>query len=627
MSASLDLPRSPDAHDDPPREPAVPAWLANLGTALLSPRTIQALLATGGGLTVAGGLVWLVSLGVFEDPRVLASSLIGGTCAVLFAGWGLATRSRYRTAGLAAAGLACVALPPNLWLLHAQGLFTVDGGLWAWAAGCAGLQAATVYLLRDRRFLLAVQAGAAITGLLLLGQFGRLDEPLWVAAALAGLGLASVEAVRLFPLSVDNGDGQQFDRDRFAAPLLWGGGALLTGAAAAAGAAELVRHVELTRWLFPFEAGASRLVTAAVWVAVANGFVSLDRLLAAARTREDARAGRVRDEGLLGWAAAVPALAAAAGSAAVWNVLEHLGVSDAWDAAVFAACGVGLLALARRGGVGVVTRDRGFGEGEEARGPGAAALRAGTAVLLGAGALAVWRGGAALLVGPQWLDAAGVGCAAALGWVGAGLHPVAWCRSAHRALAAIACGLAGLAVNQLLDVPLPRKLEAFALLAGAGLLAAAHAGRVREAGGENGTKPKRQREEERGAVTAGLWFGTGFVVIPAALAVLVGRATGEPRAADELVLAGCSVGLLILGLSARTLAPALGGALGLCGVAAVVAASLVHRAEVTLGVGLTAGGAGLFAAGLILSVLRDRLAALPGRWRDRAGVFAVLDWR
>ena len=43
--------------------------------------------------------------------------------------------------------------------------------------------------------------------------------------------------------------------------------------------------------------------------------------------------------------------------------------------------------------------------------------------------------------------------------------------------------------------------------------------------------------------------------------------------------------------------------------------------------GLTAGGAGLFAAGLILSVLRDRLAALPGRWRDRAGVFAVLDWR
>ena len=632
----MHAPAEPLIHDDPgddpvaptpaPREPAVPGWLAAVGAALLSPRTIRALLATGGALTVAGGLVWLVSLGVFEDPRVLASSLIGGTCAVLFAGWGLAARSRHRTAGLAAAGLACVALPLNLWLLHAQGLFTVDGGLWAWAAGCAGLQAATVFLLKDRRFLLAVQAGTAVTALLLLGQFGRLDEPLWVAASLAGLGVLSVEAVRAFPLR-----HPQFDRDRFAAPLLWGGGALLTGAAAAAGLAEAARHAGFPGWLVPsfLEDGSnvSRLVAAGVWVAVANGFVSLDRLLAAARGRADAAAGRVRDEGLLGWPAAIPALAAVAGSAAVWNVCEHFHVPDRWDAAVFALCGVALLALARRAGVGVVTRDRGFGEGEEARGPGAAALRAGTAVLAGAGGLAVWRGGESLLTGPAWLDAAGVGCAAVLGWVGAGLHPVAWCRSLHRASAAVAAGLAGLAANQLLDVPLPRKLEAFALLAGAGLLAAAHAGRVREAGGAGADRPKRQRDEERGAVTCGLWFGTGFVLVPAALAVCAGRLRGEPWAADELLLAGCSTGLLILGLSARTLAPAAGGVLGLCGVAAVVAGSLVHRAEVTLGVGLTAGGAGLFAAGLILSVLRDRLAALPGRWRDRAGVFAVLDWR
>ena len=60
--------------------------------------------------------------------------------------------------------------------------------------------------------------------------------------------------------------------------------------------------------------------------------------------------------------------------------------------------------------------------------------------------------------------------------------------------------------------------------------------------------------------------------------------------------------------------------------------AVAHRAEVTLGVGLTAGGAGLFAVGILaLSVLRDRLtarlSALPRQWAHREGVFAVLDWR
>ena len=637
MSATLERPPEPVRGDEPPGprsvpdppavpdaklEPAWPGWVTAVGAALLSPRTIRALLGAGGGLTVAGGLVWLVSLGAFDDPRVLAASLIGGSCAVLAAGWGLATRTRHRVAGLAAAGLACTALPLNLWLLHAQQLFTVDGGLWAWAAGCAGLQAATVYLLKDRRFLLAVQAGTGVTALLLLGQFGRLGDALWVAGTLAGLGALSVEAFRLFPKTHD-----RFARDEFAPPLLWGGAGLLTLAAAAAGAAGLARYADSFGGFFLFGAAGSRLVAAGVWVVIANGFVSLDRLAAGVRARRDAAAGVIRDEELLGWRAAIPVLAAGAGSAAVWNGLEHYGLPDRWDAAVFAACGVGLLALARRAGVGVVAVDRGTGAGGEARGPGVAALRAGTAVLLGAGVAALWRGGALLAFGPTWPDAAAVAAAALLGWVGAGLHPVAWAKSLHRVLAVGAAGLAGVAANSLLNVPLPRKLEAAALAVGAAMLAAAHAGRVREAGGGHAHKPRRQREEERGAVTVGLWFGSAFIVLPAAFAVLAGRVSGAPWAPDELILAGCSVGLLVLGLSARTLAPALGGALGLVATAGVIAASLVHRAEVTLGVGLTLGGAGLFAAGILLSVLRDRLARLPERWADREGVFAVLDWR
>ena len=40
--------------------------------ALLDPRSIQWLLTLGGGLMVLGGLVWLISKGVLENPLVLA---------------------------------------------------------------------------------------------------------------------------------------------------------------------------------------------------------------------------------------------------------------------------------------------------------------------------------------------------------------------------------------------------------------------------------------------------------------------------------------------------------------------------------------------------------------------------
>ena len=617
--------------------------MTTAGAALLHPRTIRALLGVGGGLVVAGGLVWLVSLGAFDDPRVQAASLIGGCCATLLAGWFLAMKTRYRMAGLAAAGLACVALPMNLWLLHAQHLVEITGGLWAWAAGCAVLQAATVWLLRDRRFLLAVQAGTTLTALLALGQFHRLDEPLWIAGTLAVLGLCSVEGFRLFPPprrddggpESDTPDARAFAQDPFALPLLWGGAGLLTAAAVAAAFAESARYqpLFLAEYGLPrlmMEVSGSRLIAAAVWMAVANGLVSLDRLAAGIRSRRDARAGIERDEELFGWWSAIPVLAAGAGAAAIWNVSEYFGLPDRWDAAVFAACGVGLLALARRAGVGVVSVDRGTGAGDEARGAGATALRCGAAVLAGAELFAAVRGLGSLLVGPNWTDAGCLATVAALGWLGGSLNPVPWARTAHRSLAGVCLGLAALAANLLLDVPLARKFEAGALAAGAAMLFAAHAGRVREELGPV-SSDHRQREEERGAVTVGLWFGMLFVLVPTALAVFVMKSTGRPWVWDGLGLIAASAALLVLGLAARTLAPALGGALGLTGGALVIAWSVVHKAEVTLGMGLTLGGAGLFAVGLVLSVLRDRLSArlasLPRRWAEREGMFAVLDWR
>jgi hypothetical protein len=40
-----------------------------------------------------------------------------------------------------------------------------------------------------------------------------------------------------------------------------------------------------------------------------------------------------------------------------------------------------------------------------------------------------------------------------------------------------------------------------------------------------------------------------------------------------------------------------------------------------------AGGGVIFGAGLLLSVYRDRLLALPEQVKRRQGVFRVLNWR
>ncbi|NNJ27956.1 hypothetical protein LzC2_40670 [Planctomycetes bacterium LzC2] len=260
-------------------------------------------------------------------------------------------------------------------------------------------------------------------------------------------------------------------------------------------------------------------------------------------------------------------------------------------------------------------------------------------MLAGAQLVAVLKGIGALLGEPVWADAASLATVTGLGLLGGSLHPIAWAKTLHRTLAGLAGGLVLLEANLLLDIPLGRKLEAGAIALGAAMLAAAHAGRVKEHLTSTDEPAdlfvtdavQRQRDEERGVVTVGLWFGTLFVLLPAAAGVFVMKAQGNPWVWDALGLTAASASLLILGLSARTLAPALGGSIGLAGAAMIIVYSVVHRAEIKLGVGLTAGGAALFVAGLILSVLRDRLSArlatLPRRFAEREGLFAVLDWR
>jgi len=213
---------------DPPSSPhpsttadadAKPPVFRRMFEALLQPRSIQWMLMIGGGLCVLGLIVWLVSLGVFENPRVLAAVLGVGTLAILGTGWWVALGTRYRIAGQALTFLGCVVAPLNLWFYHAQNLVTVDGHLWVGGVVCCLLYAATVVVLRDPLFMYACEVGVTLTTLLLLADMGRITDAAWLSLFCMALGLTSIHAERAFSPAPDS----DFPRRRFGLPLFWSG--------------------------------------------------------------------------------------------------------------------------------------------------------------------------------------------------------------------------------------------------------------------------------------------------------------------------------------------------------------------------------------------------------------------
>ena len=185
---------------------------------LLDPTTIQRLLFFGGGLSVLGLIAWLVSLGVFEDPRILAVALGAGTLALLSSGWGVVLRTQYRLAGQALTFLACVVAPLNLWFYDAQGLLTIDGHLWVGGLVCSLLYMLTVWKLRDPLFLYAVEAGITLTVLLLLGDLQRATDSSALCLAMVILATISIHAQAAF-----DPDHPIFNRRKFGLPLFFSG--------------------------------------------------------------------------------------------------------------------------------------------------------------------------------------------------------------------------------------------------------------------------------------------------------------------------------------------------------------------------------------------------------------------
>lgn len=570
-----------------PREPAAAAWLR----LLLDPRSIQRLLCVGGGLAIAGLVASLVSLGVFDDPRVVAVALGIGTAAVLVAGWGVALKTRHRIAGQALTFLGCVVAPLNLWFYDWQGLVTVDGHLWVGGVVCCLVYLATVRALGEPLFLYAFEAGVTLTVLLILGDMQRVTDSSWVCVALVALGVGSVLAERAFAA-----DHPVYARGRFGKPLFLSGQAQLAAAAVGLLGLQSLAAVGTPLPAWGWDLAHSAVATtpalaAGLWLAVAGAWIYSDCAVL--------RSGRF----------AAPA-AVAILIAAVTLLKDALDTREMILLA--AAAGLACTFAGRR-----LSRE----SGAVASVIGPAWTTAGGMILTVAESAAIMEGGFRLLGPGRGLPSFGttvVPLVTAVVVAAGGL--AARSASARRwhllAAGAIVLVTAGGWIRLLQLAPY-QKLELIATIAGLMLLAAGCGGRIRETEGK--------RED---GVTALLWMGSIAAILPALWAVLRNRWFGAgPSRFDELLLVTAVLPALVLGcvLQIRSATLLAGGALGLYLV--TLFANLVYRPDLAVGICLGIGGALIFLAGTLLSVFRDRLLALPRQYVEREGVFQVMGWR
>ena len=221
----LDPPLGKATTETPP--PSKPV-MQRMMEALLDPHAISWILGIGGGLTILGLVIWLISLKVFDDPRIMAAALGLGSAALIGAGWWTTLKTKFQTAGEAVTFLGCVAAPLNLWFYHSQDLIKLDQHLWVGGVICTAIYAATVRILKRPLFMYAIEVGVTLTTLLLLADLHQITKPAHLAVAMVVLAFLSIHAERAFAPNAPTAPGEPprddiFDRQRFGMPLFWSG--------------------------------------------------------------------------------------------------------------------------------------------------------------------------------------------------------------------------------------------------------------------------------------------------------------------------------------------------------------------------------------------------------------------
>jgi hypothetical protein len=165
-----------------------------------------------------------------------------------------------------------------------------------------------------------------------------------------------------------------------------------------------------------------------------------------------------------------------------------------------------------------------------------------------------------------------------------------------------------------------QKLEIVSVVLGLLLLIVGHLGWYRE------------QEGHSDLVSVALFFGSVLLALPLAVAVLWCRvydpSFGTFHTLNELGMLAAGLLLLASGYMFQIKSTTLAGAtLTVTYLVSLVLFIRLPQQLQTTAVYLMIGGGVFFAAGLLLSLYRDRLLHLPERIKRREGVFRVLSWR
>jgi hypothetical protein len=311
--------------------------------------------------------------------------------------------------------------------------------------------------------------------------------------------------------------------------------------------------------------------------------------------------------------------AAAAACGALWQFMGYYGIDEGYYTMLYAGLGLACLIVARGIGLEQVTAYRtNHQKTLVTRGRGLAAFQSGNGILCVACLAAIMQGLAGLATKTgDWLDILSLLVTTAAAALAAAVVPAPNWRRLYTTAAIALAAVTFLRLNLLINLSGWQKLEIFCVVVGLGMLVASHLGWFREQHG--------QRNE---AVGLGLGLGSILASVPLVIAVFYHRwVDGAPSIFDEMALLTVTILMLVTGLSWKIKATTLWGGAALTLYLIVLVASLAYRPQVAIGVYMAVGGAIVFAAGIVLSIYRDKLLEIPDRVAKRTGVFRILNWR
>jgi hypothetical protein len=301
-------------------------------------------------------------------------------------------------------------------------------------------------------------------------------------------------------------------------------------------------------------------------------------------------------------------LATAAGCAALWQLLSYGQVDDTWYILAFAIAGLALLIIHRMASL----------EHFQVTGLTGTCFHGANTLLafsFTAGALISITHVAASGAAVRWPLLGMLTVLVAISLMAAALVKHATWRRVYvcAAIGQFALALGILAVFSQLTPW--QKVELVSVLVGGGLLVLGHIGWYRE------------QQKEQDLVSFSLFLGSLMVALALIVGTISWRTWGVFHWPDELALLVAGAVLFLTGMMFRLKSTTLAGVVQLMVWMATLLVYLPWSQWNLAAILLMAGGGSIFLIGLLLSVCRDRLLALPEQIRQRRSIFRVLSWR